>query len=901
MSQPLLSTKFNIPTTGGKIIGRPRLLRLLDASLEKNIRLTLVCGPAGYGKTTVVSDWLQSSKEIPPDQVAWLTIDIEDNDLTRLVTYLVAALQRISPGAGQGLLKMLHTHKPLPPAVLATLLINEINDFPRRCFLVLDDYHLLTAKTIQSFMEFLVEHQSSQLCLVLITRNDPPLPLARLRARGQLVELRQDSLSFLPEEAAEFTNQTMGLHLSPEEVSNLTVKTEGWISGLQLAAISLRKGEDQSNSFKLFSGEHEFIADYLTEEVLSILPETLQTFLLQTSILERLSAPLCEAVTGLTGAQATLEQLIDFNLFIAPLDNQRTWYRYHTLFSDLLRKRLLSAPGTAVNELHIRASLWFEQHGLVDQSVEHALAGKDSPRAAGLIEPIAEQYLMRGETATLSRWLNALPEEEILAHPLLGTLYIVILIISGRSLQMMNTLLEKMRTSSATVDYQGEMLLSEAFAAILQGNSIRTIQYSDKALSYLRPDRPFLRSLAADMLGMGYTLAGDVPSAAQAFEQVVEISRQTDNVMMEIAALTNLAGLHYVQGKLRLSVDTCQQVLDLAQARLGQDTPMIGKTLFTLGEIFREQGELNKAFQYFLNASILMDRFTEIGSSLAYLSLARVRMSQKDWVDAQSYIDQARRQAQTTNSTQMDDRLVELAQVRVWLWLGEIEKASRWIRDHGLLDRNFTESLAAAEQNAALNELFQSETLILIHYFLAQGQPEQGLDIAARLCEVNERLGLKRRQVELLVLKALAYQQMKALEKALDALRAALMLAEPEGYQTTFVEYGQPMAYLLYQAVERKIFPAYASKLLTAITNQTSQPGGKENRQKDLIEPLSERELEVLKLIAAGLSNSEIASRLHISLSTVKGHTANIFGKLGVHNRTQAVARANDLSILKSK
>jgi LuxR family transcriptional regulator, maltose regulon positive regulatory protein len=524
LTAPLLSTKFYTPLIGSNLVRRQRLLQILDESLEQNVSLILVCGPAGYGKTTLVSEWLQASQRILPDQFAWLTLERGDDDLTRFLTYFVTALQGIRPGFGDGLLKLLKTHKPVPVPVLATLLLNELNTLPERIFLILDDYHLISAESIQAFIAFLVDHQPNQLCLVLLTRTDPPLPLPRLRARRQLVELRQEALCFLPEEVEEFANRTMGLALSPEQLAFLERRTEGWISGLQLAAISLRATPDRSAFFTAFSGEDRFIADYLTDDVLSGLPEPLRAFLLQTSILERLSASLCEAVTGWHGAQATLDQLVDANLFIVPLDNQRAWYRYHVLFADLLRKRLQEGPEGEVCELHVRASRWLEAHGSIDLAIEHALAGKDFERAAGLIQGVAEGLLMRGQALTLLRWLEALPREAILNRPALGILHGFSLILCGRHSEAASYLHQAQAAGGSLGAYQGEDATLQALQAVLQGHSIDAIRLGEEALRHLPTEKAFFRSLAADSLGMAHTLAGNVEAATRAFEQVVEIS-----------------------------------------------------------------------------------------------------------------------------------------------------------------------------------------------------------------------------------------------------------------------------------------------------------------------------------------------------------------------------------------
>ncbi len=899
MSIPLLSTKFNLPLTGFKLVHRLRLFRILDGGLEPNVSLILVCGPAGYGKTTLVCEWLQASQKVHPNQFAWLTLEHGDDNLTRFLTYFITALQGLRAGFGEGVLKMLQTHKPAPVSVLATLLINELNEFPRRILLVLDDYHLLTAEPIQAFLAFLVDHQPNQLCLVLLTRTDPPLPLARLRARRQLVELRQEALCFLPEEVEVFANRLMDLALSPEQLAFLARRTEGWISGLQLAAISMRAAPDRSAFFAAFTGEDRFIADYLTDDVLSSLSEPLRTFLLQTSILERLSAPLCEAVTSRPEAQTMLDRLVDANLFIVPLDNQRAWYRYHVLFADLLRKRLQEGSGEQVRELHVRASRWLEENDSIDLAIEHALAGKDFARAARLIAGVAEDLLMHGQALTLLRWLEALPREAILKQPLLGTLKGISLILCGRPPEAASSLYQELTAAGSLDAYQGEDATLQTLLAVLQGRSADGVRLGEEALRKLPVERVFFRSLAADGLGMAYTLAGDIEAATRAFEQVEDISVQSDNIMMTLMALTNLAGLRYVQGQMRLAIQTCRQVVDLANQRIGRQTPMLGKTMLNLGEMQREQGDLDAAEQSLREAAGMMEFFSEIGLTLVWLALARIRLNKRDWLEAQAYIDQARQRAQASRSTLMDDRLVEVMQARYWLARGELDLVQQWARRLGLLDRPLADIFDEAAHNASLNELFQVEYLTLIRLVLTQGQPERALEMLTFLQDLVEKRSFQRRIIEILSLKALALHQMGKTDQALRDIGRALTLAEPEGYQRTFIDEGEPMARLLYQAVARGISPDYAGRLLAALARESPEapPAGKA-AAGDLVEPLSERELGVLGLIAEGLSNREIASRLYISLSTVKGHTTNIFGKLGVRNRIQAVARARSLGLL---
>jgi LuxR family maltose regulon positive regulatory protein len=902
LSLPLLFTKFNLPATGQKTIPRLRLHRILDRGLEADTALMLVCGPAGYGKTTLVGDWLQTVHGRDSTQVAWLTLEQGDDDLTRFLTYFVTALQRLHPGFGEALLKMLRTHKPPPVTTLATLLVNEINTLPQRFLFVLDDYHLITNTAIHNFLNFLIDHEPPQLCLLLITRTDPPLPLPRLRARGQLVELRQKELCFTASETARFLDQTMGLSLSTEHVALLADQTEGWISGLQLAALSMRDVADQAAFIQAFSGEHEFIADYLTNEVMARLPESLQTFLLQTSILERLSAPLCQAVTGQPDAQAMLERLIDDNLFILPLDSQHTWYRYHNLFADLLRKRLLASGADLLTGLHQRASLWFEQNNLPDLAIQHAIAGRNYEQATRLIQGLAEGLLSVGQAATLLRWLEALPAEQLLTQPSLGSLYGIACILSARPIRLVADLVDKMTASSQTGDFQGEMNMLRALLAVYQGQAERVVELSELALTQLPSERSFFRCLVADALGMGHTLQWDLPAAKRAFAMVADLAAQHDNIMLYILALTNLAGLSYIQGHLRSAIATCHQILDTVSQRIGSHVPITSKTLLTLGEMLREQGDLQAALNYLQESARMMEEFSEIGLPIVNVALARIYLYLSEEQTAQSYIDRARRYAQNTQTVLMDDRLVEVTQARLYLARGELGQVESWARGLGFFDRSPAEVFTQASRNPGFYEVFQAECMALVRLLLAQSQPERALEFVSLLQTGAEKRHNQRRLLEVLVLNALALHQLGQLDQALQTLDRALDMAEPEGFLRTFVDEGAAIARLLQQALQCGLHPAYIARLLATLageswTVQTIPP----TSSGALVEPLSPRELEVLCLVAEGLSNAEIAQRLYISLSTVKGHTTNIFGKLGVSSRTQAVVRARQLGLLASQ
>jgi ATP/maltotriose-dependent transcriptional regulator MalT len=905
MSTPLLLTKFNVPLTNPGLVRRERLLNLLDQSLQHGHILTLICAPAGYGKTTLVSQWIKEHANVKlqdgsvPNHFIWLTLDQEDNDLARFIVYLVTALQQIDASLGQGILAALQNVRSTSPRILATLLINDLSMLEGSYILILEDYHSINAQSIQDFISYLIDHQPQQIHLVIISRADPPLPLARLRARDQLTELRQHDLAMTMAETTELFGRHLGLELTTDQVQSLETKTEGWAAGLQLAMLAIRLTENRTTFIGTFSGSHEYIADYLTGEVLEQQTALTRDFLLQTSILKQLSAPLCEAVTGQAQATQILEKLVNDNIFLEPLDDRQEWYRYHALFGDLLRKRLYQSNRDKLQNLHNKAGKWYSQNGMLDQAIEHFLAGEDYDTAAGLIEKNAELLLMNGQTPTVLRWLEAFPAINLSAHPVLIVYQGVAMILSGKIPDNPLALLQEIASSSEI--YQGESFTLQALYSVLKGNALEAIHLSECALQRLPEDRAFLRILAADGLAMAHTLRGDLVSGAHAFEKVVEASSKAGNVIMMLLGLTNLAGLRYQQGQLRQARDEYQRVIDISHARLGVISQPASRALLGMGELAREWNDLQASIEYLTDAIEMFKQFIDIGLSVAYLSLAKVYLSQGEWQKVQSTLEKARQRSSATKTTALDDNLTELLQARLWIAVREYDAADQWALRRGLLKRPIGDLAAMADQNATAFELLQGEYMTLVRLFIAQNQPSKSLEILDVLLSYNEQRGQLRRVIEVLVLQAIAYQLAEAGELALQAFYRALSLGEPEGYIRTFLDEGKPIARLLSEAIASGHSPLYAQNLLASLNSPSSQPSGlvfKTGAHHELVEPLSQREIEVLRLIAKGLTNQEIGTRLYISLSTVKGHTTNIYGKLGVNSRTQAVTAAQKLGLL---
>ncbi len=908
MAIPLMSTKLYVPPLRAEWVPRPRLLARLSAGTAG--KLTLISAPAGFGKTTLLSEWARRHEDEAtsgghPPRVAWVSLDRGDNDPARFWAYVIAALQTLQPGLGATALALLPS-PPLPgdEAVL-TALLNDIAGAPeegkrpaRPYILVFDDYHLIDAQPIHDGVAFLLDHLPPSLHLVIATRSDPPLPLARLRGQGQLAELRARDLRFTADEAAAFLERAVGGELSRADVLAVTARTEGWIVGMQLAALSLQ-GQDRetlANAIAALTGSQRHILDYLLEEVLQQQPAGVQTFLLQTAILDRLSGPLCEAVTGQGDGQATLERMEKGNLFLVPLDDERRWYRYHHLFADLLRKRLRQLHPDLEPDLHRRASAWHERTGALPAAIDHALAADDRERAAQLIAGEAEAAWGRGEHATLLRWLQALPPTLVAACPHLGVYHAFLLFVAGKYQEAEGHVQAVERALSAAGappeppdpdrrQVQGMAAAVRAYVALFQGDIAATIRFSRQALAALPERVSQWRNTAALALADAHSLSGDMVAAEQALAEAVKASRATGNPFLILLAHSKLAINQMSRGHLRRADEICRQELQLLREKGLSQTAMAGRLYATWGEVLCEWNDLDGATSCMDRALALSGQEGNVAAlAWGYLLQVRVLFARQDL-------------AGMAGALQKLEELAQESDVPIWVVNGTAAwKARLWVAQGSLSAAAALLAERGVSANGQPTYLRAAEYLSLVRLLMAQGRWSEAMVLLERLLAESEGGGRTGWVIGMLALEALALQAQGDAARAIGALARALALAEPEGYVRAFADEGPPLARLLYEAAARGVAPEYSRQLLA--TFPAAPPVAAQQRRTGLIEPLSERERELLRLIAEGLSNQEIAQRLYISLPTVKWHTTNIYGKLGVRSRTQAVARARALGIL---
>ena len=906
----LLATKLHVPRQQPGFVARPRLVHALDEGLAR--RLILVSAPAGSGKTALLAGWARRDDR----PVAWLSLDAGDNDPARFWRHAVAALDRARPGIAERVGALLGPPAPASFEGLVTALINELAAQPGQdeLLLVLDDYHLTDAQQVHEPLAFLLEHLPPGVHLVLASRSDPPLPLARLRAGGQLAELRAGDLRFTAEEAAALLQETAGDALPGSAVAALAARTEGWAAGLQLAALSLQGQADPTGFVAAFSGSHRYVLDYLTDEVLEGQTGQVREFLLETSVLDRLSGGLCDAVTGRTGGQVMLERVERANLFLVPLDEVRGWWRYHHLFADLLRARLRDEqPGRAA-QLHRNAAAWFEQRGLADEAIQHAATAGEMTWAARLIERHVDERILRGEGATLARWLAVLPADLVSARPRLCLAQTFVAVAesdveaAGPLLGAAERALAQAgdepfepsagRASSFLVNVPAAIAVERAVLAHLCGDGQGTAVFASRALAATVEGEQMLESLARWYLAVAEWLRGRLPEAERAFTSSIAQWRAAGQPTLTAWACDRLGQVLRAQARLDAALGTYQQALEITAAPSQPALPAAGAGYVGMAEVAYQRNDLDTAVGHVTEGIARCRHYGDTQALATGLAtLAWVRQAQGDAAGALDAMGEAGRAAPSSGVTSLLNP-VPAQRARLLLAQGDVAAAARWTQQRGL---------GAGDEVSYQQE---REYLVLVRVLLARNRPDDAVSLLKRLHAAAVGQGRTGSVIEIRALQALALAALGEENAAVDTLAQALMLGCPQGYVRVFADEGAPMSALLARlvaaqktdnAAARGVPLGCLARLLRAFGGPPAAAGARQHAATavpGLVEHLTARELEILALLAAGTPNPRIAEQLVVSLDTVKKHVSHLLGKLGAANRTEAVTRARELGLI---
>ncbi len=890
----LIRTKLYAPQVQPTWVSRPRLVARLNEVARCS--LTLVAAPAGFGKTTLLGEWVAAARS-ESQPVAWLTLDERDNDPARFSRYLITAL------AGLGLPvdeKIIVDRDGAPRTLEAwfTQIINQLTGVEDDFVLALDDYHLIRARAIHQGLLFLLDHLPPQMHVILASRTDPPLPLGQLRARGHLLELRAADLRFTTAEMRAFLRQKMGLDLPTGAVAALEARTEGWIAAVQLAAIAMQDRQDLPYFVQSFDGDHRYVVDYLAEQVLQQQPESVRSFLLKTSILERLTGPLCDALTGQADGRDTLERLEKANLFLVPLDDNRQWYRYHHLFTRFLRDRLKQSDPGRWPVLQRQAMAWYEDNGYLAEAVDHALTVGDAEQALPLVEQVAEEIWMKGEMVRLLGWLEALPDELLRARPRLCIFHAWIANIMGEFERRDQRLCDAEKCLSCPDDgqfdrdlLQGMLAATHGIVAIMAGDATRTLELCQRALADLPEDNLVWRCVVKRNLGNAYLLEDKTQAAHLAFTEAVADSRRAGNTYVALISMYELAELQIVLGHLHHAEHTCRTALQLAAERGAPGITIVGALHLGLCEVLRERNRLDEAREHALAGIEYGLRDRSIGVRVCgYTRLGSIEAARGDYQAAdEAYL----------KAMQLAPRLVRTAfishqdaQARLWSRQGDRKAAARWVQQAGL------------QPSSEITLLNEAGYLTLTRLLLAEGQLDEAHSLLEHLEEAARTAGRTGRVIESRLLRTRLYHMRGETAQAENLLVQALVLAEPEGYLRIFLDEGEVIRQLVLQI--RQTAPpgpvrVYLDRLLESFGVEAEAIPALHAEglfRGQLVDPLSEREMDVLRLIAAGLTNQEVAEELVVATSTVHWHTKNIYRKLDVSSRTQASLRARELGIL---
>jgi LuxR family transcriptional regulator, maltose regulon positive regulatory protein len=905
VSTTVLSTKLFAPSRRLGLVARPRLVGRLDAALDSHGRLSLISAPAGFGKTTLVGSWIDECvRRDPAARIAWLSLDKGDNDLPRLLTHMVAALQVVDEGVGSEVLKYLRTASASPVADSLTTLVNDVAGSTGQIVLVLDDYHLIEAQPVHDAVTFLLDHLPPQLHLMIVGRSDPPLPLSRLRTRGELTEFRAADLRFTSEEADSFLNQVMGLDLSASDVDVLEARTEGWIAGLQLAALSLRGRSDVSRFIGGFAGTHRFVLDYLVDEVLQRQSGAVREFLIRTAVLDRLTGPLCDALTGREDGSSMLEDLERANLFVVPLDDQRAWSRYHHLFSDVLRARLRSEEPGLMPTLHGRASDWFQHHGFPEDAVRHALAGRDFDQAVHLIEGLLPQVRRNRQDALLVGWLDALPDESIRGSAVLSVFYGWKLMVSGE-LDAVEERLDDAERAIAGADADAHdkeelgalpitIAVYRASLAQARGDLPAIALHAQRALDMAEPDDHFSRGAAGGFLGLAAWATGDIEVAVETFSAAVANLRAAGNVADALTSTVVLADMWVVAGR----PDRARGLLEAAlhTATEESDHPGAVSALPIAGlhvgvsELDLERGDLAAAVHHLEAAERLGEHATSTENRGRWLvAMGRLREVTGDPEGALELLAEA--EVLYRRGFLPEVRPIPAVKARIGIGQAKLAEATDWARGH---------DVSTADDPSYLREF---EHLTLVRLLIAQHRSDPGrstlrdaVGLLDRLHEAASRTARAGSLLEIQILQALAHEAQGDATRALDVLEEALEQSPaPGAYRQLFLDEGRPLISLLRRAGDLGRLGPHPRRLLhSGAAAAVGEPVTLHPNEASL----TQRELRVLALLDSALTGPEIAREMFVTLNTLRTHTKRIFTKLDVNNRAAAVRRGHERGLL---
>jgi len=915
MATPLLSTKLHIPRPRLDGVARPRLTEKLRAGLRHPGSLVLLSGPAGFGKTSLLSEFAVGSSP-----VAWLSLDEGDNDPIQFWTYLIAACQSVHSKIGESSLALLQAPQPLPDETIPALLINDIVQLQSELVVVLDDYHTIQNTALHAALSFLIDHLPDNFHLILATRVDPPWPLARLRARNRLTEIRAADLRFTTAETQTFLREVMELELSDEDIAALEARTEGWIASLQLAGLSMRGRKDVSGFIKAFTGSHVYVAEYLIEEILGRQPEQVKTFLLQTSILEHLNADLCDAVSGHPNTHGLLKELYQSNLFLIPLDDEGQWFRYHHLFADLLQAHLLqSQPADAIAILHQRAAAWYEQAGLFPDAIRHSLSAEDYAQALCLMEKIALPMLLQAYVKTVESWLQAIPLHFLEQDPKANMVFAWLHLLRGTSLQAepyierLSVMLPNSQAEQQDPALFGEWLALQSRLLGMQGKSAESCEVANHALQILPETDEHVRNMVLVNLAMAYQQMLEYDRAADTFQRIVQDARQRDNFIFEILGISGQAQMLLLQGRLHSAFEIASQGIRRLETT-GRSTPFSATLFGELGQIHYHWHQLDQARSYQLRSMQTSGMHGYSDPEIYHhILLSRIFQMESDWDAAAQEMQKASELANAIPPAMIREHVLS-QQVRVELAFHHFAAAQALLKAEGFTfeaEFHFPDLPPGTPVTDPLGMLYNSA----LRFILSQAGTNQetqylhnGIDLATRVLAGELQCQHIPVALETLLLRSQMQATLGAEQDSLADIVRALELGEPEGFISIFLEEGLAIADSLDRLLKRKQFgavsPTYIQNILRAYpAAYSSKPVIGQMVDDDLspIEPLTPRELEVLQLIAEGAANQDIADKLVISLSAVKKHAGNIFQKLNVNSRTQAVARARLLELVSTK